>query len=98
MGAFYCDEHQMQRDVNGNCWECDAATRAAANERARTERAQRAEYKRLRAAEQWVRAQAAKYPTKPSSGNTYSAGFDVGYALAREQAARAFDAVPNVET
>lgn len=58
-------------------------------------RALRTECDKLRAAEVWTRAQAAKYPTKPSAGNTYSAGFDVGYALAMEQAARAFDAVPN---
>lgn len=55
------------------------------------------EIKRLRAAESWIRAQAAKYPTKPSAGSTYSAGFDVGYALAMEQAARTFDAAPNAK-
>lgn len=58
-------------------------------------RSLRAECDKLRAAEAWTRAQSAKYPTKPSDSNTYSAGFDVGYALAMEQAARAFDVRPN---
>jgi hypothetical protein len=38
MGAFYCDDHQMQRDVNGNCWKCDDAARATAHERAQAQR------------------------------------------------------------
>jgi hypothetical protein len=56
-----------------------------------------AEIERLRAAEVWTRLRAAKYPTKPSAGNTYSDGFDIGYAMAMEQAARAFDSPPNAD-
>jgi hypothetical protein len=81
--------------VAQECTNEDAEFIAAGHEAAAIIREQQAEIERLRAAESWTRAQTAKYPTKPSAGSTYSAGFDVGYALAMEQAARAFDAVPN---